>query len=122
MMIAKMTTAGWSSTASPWIFGHEEVVLDLLDERVQDERGDDGLGPGGGREQDRRDAEMIGPMIGTSSRTPAMTDSRIAYRPKIGSTRSLRMIRPMNVKMPTAKPRIDLRRGPTGRSRARRSG
>ena len=31
-------------------------------------------------------AEMIGPMIGTSSRTPAITDSRIAYRPKIGST------------------------------------
>ena len=31
-------------------------------------------------------AEMIGPMIGTSSRIPAVTDSSIAYRPKTGST------------------------------------
>ena len=31
-------------------------------------------------------AEMIGPMIGTSSRIPAVTDSRIAYRPNTGST------------------------------------
>ena len=51
-------------------------------------------------------AEMIGPMIGTSSSSPAMTDSRTAYRPKIGSTSWLRTISPMNVKMPTAKPRM----------------
>ena len=48
---------------------------------------------------------MIGPMIGSSSRMPAITESRIAYWPKIGSTVRLRMIRPMNVKIPTAKPR-----------------
>ena len=40
---------------------------------------------------------MIGPMIGTSSSTPAMTDSRIAYRPKIGSTSWLSTSRPTNV-------------------------
>ena len=39
-------------------------------------------------------AEMIGPMIGTSSNTPAMTDSRTAYRPKIGSTSWLRTMQP----------------------------
>ena len=63
----------------------QEVVLDLLDQRVQDERGDDRLDA---RPSPRCStagmAEMIGPMIGTSSRTPAITDSRIAYRPKIG--------------------------------------
>ena len=42
-------------------------------------------------------AEMIGPMIGTSSSTPAMTDSRTAYRPKIGSTSWLRTSSPTNV-------------------------
>ena len=31
-------------------------------------------------------AEMIGPMIGSSSRMPAVTDRRIAYRPNTGST------------------------------------
>ena len=43
---------------------------------------------------------MIGPMIGTSSSTPAMTDSRTAYRPKIGSTVRLRTISPTNVEEP----------------------
>ena len=49
-------------------------------------------------------AEMIGPMIGTSSNRPAITDSRTAYRPKIGSTSWLRTSSPTNVAMPTAKP------------------
>ena len=44
-------------------------------------------------------AAMIGPMIGSSSRMPAITESRTAYRPKIGSTVRLRIIRPMNVKI-----------------------
>ena len=39
-------------------------------------------------------------MIGTSSRTPAMIDRSSAYRPKIGSTSWLRMVRPMNVSDP----------------------
>ena len=79
MMIAKMTAAGCRSVASPWIFGDEEVVLDLLDERVQHERGDSGLDfPAVAAMSTAGIAEMIGPMTGTSSRMPAMTDRRIA--------------------------------------------
>ena len=66
-------------------------------------------------------AEMIGPMIGTSSRTPAMTDSRTAYRPKIGSTSWLRTSSPMNVKMPTDEAEDELAADPLAEDRARRS-
>jgi len=49
-------------------------------------------------------ADTIGPMIGTSSNRPAMTDSRTAYRPKTGSIRLLSTMRPTKVANPTAKP------------------
>ena len=52
-------------------------------------------------------AEMIGPMMGRSSRIPAVTDNSSAYRPKIGSTNRLSTSRPMNVNRPTAKPRTN---------------
>ena len=65
---------------------HEEVVLELLDEEVEEERGDDRPGLAVAARRTAGTAEMIGPMIGTSSSTPAMTESRTAYRPKIGST------------------------------------
>jgi hypothetical protein len=64
----------------------EQIVLDLLDDQIQREGRDDRLDAGSRRQQDGGMAEMIGPMIGNSSRMPAVTESRIAYRPKIGST------------------------------------
>ena len=57
----------------------EEVVLDLLDERGTGARAAmTATGPAVAARSTAGIAEMIGPMIGTSSRRPAMTDSRIA--------------------------------------------
>ena len=57
-------------------------------------------------------AEMIGPMIGSSSRMPAVTDSRTAYRPNTGSTSSLSTSRPTNVNTPDRDPEDELRADP----------
>ena len=51
-------------------------------------------------------ADRIGPMIGSSSKTPATTDRKIANRPNTGSTVALSRIRPANVARPTVTPRI----------------
>ena len=81
---------------------HQEVVLELLDERVQQPAPRrPAPDPAVAASRTAGTAEMIGPMIGTSSRMPAITDRRSAYRPKIGSTSWLRMSRPMNVSTPT---------------------
>ena len=49
---------------------------------------------------------MIGPMIGTSSSTPAMIDKQERVAPEDRVDQLLRTISPMNVKTPTAKPRM----------------
>src|SRR3989304_2853342 len=56
--------------------------------------------------------EMIGPMIGSSSRTPAMTASSTAKRPKMGSTATSSTKRPAKVATPTAKHRTNWPRSP----------
>ena len=106
MMIAKTTAAGWSWTASPWILGTRKLFSTCWTTRYRSSAASTATGPTVAARRTAGTAAMIGPMIGTSSSTPAMTDSRTAYRPKIGSTSWLRTISPTKVAIPTAKPRM----------------
>ena len=102
---ANMTALGCSSTASPWIFGTSRLFSTCW----MTYRGRAPPSPRRARQSVPSNtagiAAMIGPMIGRSSRTPAMTDSRSANRPNTGSMVSLRSISPTNVATPTVTPR-----------------
>ena len=78
MTIAKMTAAGWSSTASPWIFGTSRLFSTCWTSVYSTRAAMTGSSPAVAASRTAGIAEMIGPMIGTSSRMPAMTDSSTA--------------------------------------------
>ena len=78
MTMAKMTAAGCSSTASPWIFGTSRLFSSCWTSVYRTSAAMTASTPDVAASSTAGTAAMIGPMIGTSSRIPAVTDSSTA--------------------------------------------
>ena len=77
-MIAKTTAAGWSWTALPWILGTRKLFSTCWTRKYRSSAARTAAGLSVAASSTAGTAEMIGPMIGTSSNRPAMTDNRTA--------------------------------------------
>ena len=106
MTIAKMTSGRMELDGVALDLGHEEVVLDLLDQRVEDSAAIAGSMPAVAASSTAGIAEMIGPMIGNELEDAGDDRQQDGVAPEDGSTMTLRICRPMNVTRRRRAPRI----------------